>query len=70
MHLAFSDRMFSTKAIALWTRADDADRIWSLGCFLHFSGAFQPAMVVDLSPRGPRGGLLGDPLYIVEAVKK
>lgn len=70
LFLAFSDRLFSSKAIALWTRSGDAEHVYAASCFIHFSGAFERPTVVDISPRGRFGGLLGDPLYVVSATRK
>ncbi len=70
IYLAFSDRMFADKAVALWTRSGDAEHVFAASCFIHFSEGFERPEVVDISPRGRFGGLLGDPLYVVSASRK
>lgn len=70
VYIAFSDRMFADKAVALWTRSGDADHIYAVGSFVHYSGSFDKPKIHDLSPRGRFKNLLGDPLYVIEATKR
>lgn len=37
---AFSNRLFSTKAVAHWTATGDADHIYAVGSYIHFAGSF------------------------------
>lgn len=69
VHILFSNRLFLQKAVALWTGADDIDHAYTVACYLHFSGAdFKDISAQDLSTRkGKR--IVGDPLYVVSAVK-
>ncbi|CAM9889048.1 unnamed protein product, partial [Phaeothamnion confervicola] len=63
--LSMSNRLcFPTKAIKIWLRTGDLDHIFIVGAFLHYSGAFKPAVAHDISPNPGRS----DPMYIVEAV--
>lgn len=78
VHLVVSNRRFPTKAIAMWERASEEERLQIVGDYLHFSG-WKNIEIVDLSgsPGGeaPAGGLssflssLGmrshDPLWVV-----
>eukprot|EP00171_Calliarthron_tuberculosum_P004183 IDg4183t1 len=66
--IAFSDRVFAEKAVASWTSGADEDHIYTVASYIHYSGMFGTPSVSDISPRNTRGALLGDPLYVVEAV--
>jgi SAM-dependent methyltransferase len=64
--VAFSDRLFQTKAIALWTGTGDPDHAWIVSNYIHFAGCFEDVVhMYDISPR--RAGQASDPLYVVEA---
>lgn len=67
--VAFSDRVFSTKAVALWMAGGNEDHVYTVGSYLHFTRAFDNIMATDLSPRR-LGACTGDPLYVVSAVRK
>ncbi|KAI8468801.1 MAG: hypothetical protein J3K34DRAFT_425912 [Monoraphidium minutum] len=71
--MSFSNRCFPTKAIALWTATGDADHVWIVGSYFHYSvpGGFEPPTARDITarPRGPFSGA-GDPMYVVTATKK
>jgi SAM-dependent methyltransferase len=76
VHVLFSNRLFLSKAVALWTGADDVDHAFTVASYLHFccegppSGAkFEKIRAADLSKRGRDGRIRGDPLYVVTAVK-
>eukprot|EP00195_Chlamydomonas_chlamydogama_P002031 CAMPEP_0202919678 /NCGR_PEP_ID=MMETSP1392-20130828/76457_1 /ASSEMBLY_ACC=CAM_ASM_000868 /TAXON_ID=225041 /ORGANISM="Chlamydomonas chlamydogama, Strain SAG 11-48b" /LENGTH=299 /DNA_ID=CAMNT_0049613135 /DNA_START=129 /DNA_END=1028 /DNA_ORIENTATION=+ len=64
--MSFSNRCFPTKAIALWTQTGDADHIWIVGSYFHYSvpGGFTEPKCKDISPK--KGG---DPMYVVYASK-
>ena len=36
IHILFSNRLFLTKAVGLWTGADDLDHVYYVACYLHF----------------------------------
>ena len=68
--ILFSNRLFIQKAVGLWTGADDIDHAYTVGAYLHYSGGrFADIKAKDLSQR--KGKLIvGDPLYVVTAVKR
>lgn len=61
-HACFSNRMFPTKAVDAWLRADDAGRVRIVGSYMHFAGGFAAPRALDISPGGG-----GDPLFVVRA---
>lgn len=67
--VAFSDRVFSTKAVELWMAGGNEDHIYTVGSYLHYTRAFDNIMATDLSPRR-LGTCIGDPLYVVSAIRK
>lgn len=71
VHILFSNRLFLTKAVGLWTGADDIDHAYYVGCYLHFcEGGFEKIVAEDLSNRKGRAQrIIGDPLYVVTAQK-
>lgn len=62
--MSFSNRCFPTKAIDIWMRTNDVEHVFIVGCYFHYSNAFERPVAHDLKP-----GLFGlsDPLYVVEA---
>lgn len=64
--LTISNRIFFSKAIALWTGKDDEEHIYTVGGYLHYggSGLLAEPGVEDLRPL-PRGKT--DPLYAIFA---
>jgi len=70
----FSNRLFLNKAVGIWAGADDIDHAYTVGAYLHFSnGGFENITAEDLSTRESRwlgGRIVGDPLYVVKAIKK
>jgi SAM-dependent methyltransferase len=69
----FSNRLFLTKAVGLWTGSDDIEHAYTVGGYLHFcGGGFTNIMAEDLSTRQQNGRervIVGDPLYVVTATK-
>ncbi len=62
----FSNRMFPTKAVAIWQRLDDRGHQQLVRSYYEQTGLFDQIEVLDRSPRG-----WGDPLYaVVGRVKK
>ncbi|MGE0747051.1 MAG: class I SAM-dependent methyltransferase [Rhodospirillales bacterium] len=61
--VSFSNRMFPTKAVAVWRALDDADHGRLVGLYFRDAGGFEPARVLDLSPHPGAT----DPLYVVES---
>ncbi len=60
--ISFSNRMFPTKAVALWRALGDAGHCSLVADYLDRTGRFAPAEVRDLSP-----GAGSDPLFAVMA---
>jgi ribonuclease HII/SAM-dependent methyltransferase len=71
VYLFYSNRSFLTKAVALWTGQDDVDHTFSLASYLHFcqSPLFNQIRASDLCRRDRKGQVIGDPLYVVSALK-
>mmetsp|Transcript_21153 Transcript_21153/g.43001 ORF Transcript_21153/g.43001 Transcript_21153/m.43001 type:complete len:374 (-) Transcript_21153:2775-3896(-) len=72
VHIIFSNRLFLTKAVGLWTGGDDIDHAYYVGSYLHFcEGGFEGIKAKDLSTR--KGGkdkrIVGDPVFVVTATK-
>lgn len=66
--VSFSDRVFGTKAVAVWMGGGDQDHVYTVGAYLHYAGGFAKPEVLDLTPK--KGGrCTGDPLYVVQATK-
>lgn len=59
--VAFSHRMFPTKAVAVWQALSNDDRIRLIASYFALAGGFGEPMFVDRSPPG------ADPLYLVIA---
>lgn len=73
VHIIFSNRLFLSKAVGLWTGGDDIDHAYYVGSYLHFcDGGFEDIKAKDLSNR--KGGkdkrIVGDPLFVVSATKR
>jgi SAM-dependent methyltransferase len=67
--VTFSNRMFPTKAVALWQGASNQDRVEIVKRYFAQSGAFETIQVVDMSlregpPSDPVWGVIG---YTVKA---
>jgi SAM-dependent methyltransferase len=72
VHILFSNRLFLSKAVGLWTGGDDIDHAYTVACYLKFcGGGFKEIKARDLSAR--KGGrdrlIVGDPVFVVSAVK-
>jgi len=71
--IIFSNRLFIQKAVGLWTGADDIDHTYTVASYLRFSGGgFTNIKAEDLSTRKGKGKaqqIIGDPLYVVTAVR-
>jgi len=69
--ILFSNRLFLSKAVGLWSGKDDVDHAYTVGSYLYFSqGGFTDIKATDLSTRkGKDGIIIGDPLYVVTATK-
>jgi ribonuclease HII len=69
VHILFSNRLFLSKAVALWTGKDDVDHTFTVASYLHFGGGLEDIQAVDLSARNKKGRIVGDPLYVVTGTK-
>lgn len=56
----FSNRMFPTKAVAIWQSLDDRGHQQLVRYYYEQAGVFDPVTILDRSPRG-----WSDPLYAV-----
>ena len=61
--ISFSNRMFATKAVALWRSISDADRARLLKIYLRAAGGYQSFTFEKLSPAPGKS----DPIYLVSA---
>jgi SAM-dependent methyltransferase len=61
--ISFSNRMFPTKAVAIWRSLGDADHARLLEIYLRTAGGWRDLDFEDLSPAPGRS----DPLYVVSA---
>jgi SAM-dependent methyltransferase len=64
--VTFSNRMFPTKAVALWQRAGSQERVEIVKRYFAQSRAFENIEVIDMSHRG---GALADPIWGVAGYK-
>lgn len=71
IQILFSNRLFLSKAVGIWTGADDLDHAYYVGCYLHFCGGrYSNIVAKDLSTRkGREKRIVGDPVYVVMAEK-
>jgi SAM-dependent methyltransferase len=63
--VSFSNRMFPTKAIAVWRAMDDTNHARLVGYYFVGAGGFDAPEFTDLSPDPGHS----DPLYMVHALK-
>lgn len=64
--IAFSNRVFIDKAVALWTGKADIDHIETVGSYMFLARDFTRIEAVDISP----SDTTSDPLFVVKAFKK
>lgn len=60
----FSNRMFPTKAVAIWQALDDTGHVQLVGNYYQQAGCFEPIEAFDCSPGQ------GDPLFAVVGWRK
>lgn len=60
--VAYSNRCFPTKAVAVWRALSDQDHAELIGLYFRLAGMFGPAQAFNISP-GPRS----DPMFVVVA---
>ncbi|MDA0231016.1 MAG: methyltransferase domain-containing protein [Proteobacteria bacterium] len=61
--ISFSNRMFASKAVAIWRTINDADHARLLQTYLRTAGCYQDLIFEDLSPAPGTS----DPIYVVSA---
>ena len=61
--ISFSNRMFATKAVAIWRSISDADHGRLLQVYLRAAGGYQDLTFEDLSPAPGKS----DPIFLVSA---
>ena len=61
-HVIYSNRMFPTKAVALWQSLDDYRRGQLVGAYFVSSGGWEDVTIRDISPDV---GHYADPVYVV-----
>ena len=61
--VAFSNRCFPPKVVALWSATGDRGHAQIVTAYFHYAGGFDEAETLDLSPDPRRS----DPLYVVQA---
>ncbi|HLK86974.1 MAG TPA: methyltransferase domain-containing protein [Candidatus Binataceae bacterium] len=62
--VTFSNRMFPTKAVAIWTQAGDRQRVDLVECYFTASAAFEKIEAID------RSSGEGDPIWAVLGYRK
>lgn len=65
-HVIYSNRMFPTKAVAVWQSLDDRRRAQLVGSYFTSSGGWEDIALYDVSPNT---GAYSDPVYVVSARK-
>ena len=65
-HVIYSNRMFPTKAVAIWKTLDDGLRAGLIGSYFRSSGSWESLQALDV---GSQAALLADPVYAVSARK-
>ncbi len=63
-HVIYSNRMFPTKATAIWKALSDGDRAKLIGAYFRRSGRWDEPKARDITPRT---GAYNDPVYVVSA---
>ena len=65
-HVIYSNRMFPTKAVAVWQSLDDRRRGQLIGSYFTSGGGWEDIALYDISPNT---GAYSDPVYVVSARK-
>lgn len=65
-HVIYSNRMFPTKAVAVWQALDNHRRGQLIGSYFKSSGDWEDISLYDISPNT---GAYSDPVYVVSARK-
>ena len=65
-HVIYSNRMFPTKAVAIWQSLDDRRRAQLIASYFQNSGGWDDIRALNITPRLPH---YTDPVYVVTANK-
>ena len=65
-HVIYSNRMFPTKAVAVWQSLDDRRRAQLIASYFHYSGDWEDIRALNITPQLPHHS---DPVYVVAATK-
>ena len=65
-HVVYSNRMFPTKAVAIWKDLDDARRADLISSYFNDTGGWDSPQALDISSRQIT---FTDPVYVVSARK-
>ena len=63
-HVIYSNRMFPTKAVAIWQSLSDAQRAQLIEAYFATSGGWEQPEALNISPKL---GFPSDPVYVVAA---
>lgn len=67
--LSTSNRCFPSKAVSIWLRTGDIEHCLIYGSYVHYTGAFEPPVALDLG--GPLARLgMDDPVFVIQAKKR
>ena len=66
-HVVYSNRMFPTKAVAIWQALDDHQRGGLVAAYFLKSGGWDPPRMLDITTAAPSAPT--DPVYVVTAHK-
>ena len=65
-HVIYSNRMFPTKAVAIWQNLDDRRRAQLIASYFENSGGWENIRAINITPQLPH---YSDPVYVVVAEK-
>ena len=65
-HVIYSNRMFPTKAVAVWQSLDDRRRAQLIASYFQNSGGWEDIRAINITPQLPH---YSDPVYVVAASK-
>ena len=66
LHIIYSNRMFPTKATAIWRMLDDYEHAQLINAYFAVAGGWEQPRTLDISPH-PKGS--SDPVYVVSSRK-
>ena len=66
-HVIYSNRMFPTKAVAIWQSLDDKQRASLIASYFQNSGGWENIRALNISSQSPH---YTDPVYVVVATKE